>query len=195
MPRAVRYPTREENIVLSDELPGNAAEQATARAACASTRGKYAWLGVEHCIRFASKARGKIQSSRDIESVLFDLFGTSALMLREHFFVVVLGARNAVLGIAVVHVGGTTGVNTEVAMIFKHALLLPGAAAVIVGHNHPSGEAQPSPEDVLITKKLVEAGRILGIHVLDHVILAIGPGGQRTMFSFLDSGMMAAASR
>jgi DNA repair protein RadC len=67
------------------------------------------------------------------------------------------------------------------------AAILANAAALVVGHNHLSGDVQPSMEDRAITKRLVEAGKLLGIEVLDHII--IGTGG--VYFSFADENMLS----
>jgi DNA repair protein RadC len=68
--------------------------------------------------------------------------------------------------------------------------VLLGASAVIVVHNHPSGDPTPSAEDVALTGRLVDAGKILGIPVLDHVIVA----GERTM-SFAEKSMLRGSGR
>jgi len=68
---------------------------------------------------------------------------------------------------------------------FKPAIL-SNAASIICGHNHPSGDCQPSREDRALTQRLVEAGKLLGISVLDHVII----GGEGRYFSFADEGLL-----
>ena len=63
--------------------------------------------------------------------------------------------------------------------------ILSNAAAVVLGHNHPSGDPQPSHEDKALTKRLVDAGKLLGIEVLDHVVI-----GDSTYYSFTDEGIL-----
>lgn len=101
---------------------------------------------------------------------------------REHFVVCGLDAKHRVIGINVVSIGTLTLSIVHPREVFK-ALILMNAAAWLCGHNHPSGDVTPSQEDRVLTKRLREAGELLGITLLDHLIL----GGAR-QFSFADEG-------
>lgn len=90
---------------------------------------------------------------------------------REHFIVLLLNARHEVLGKETVSIGSLNASIVHPREVFKPALL-QSAASIVLVHNHPSGDAEPSEEDLSITKRLVEAGELLGIGVLDHVIVA-----------------------
>ena len=90
---------------------------------------------------------------------------------REHFLVLLLNARHEVLGKEVVSIGSLNASIVHPREVFRPALL-QAAASIVLVHNHPSGDPEPSEEDVGITKRLVEAGELLGIAVLDHVIVA-----------------------
>ncbi len=103
---------------------------------------------------------------------------------REHFLVVLLNARNAILGINLVSMGTLTASLVHPREVFKPAIIA-SAAAVVVAHNHPSGEAVPSSEDKEATRRLVKAGKILGIPLLDHVIVT-----DTAHFSFQSAGML-----
>ncbi|MDI6775582.1 MAG: JAB domain-containing protein [Verrucomicrobiota bacterium] len=104
---------------------------------------------------------------------------------REHFIALYLNARNNLLASPyVVSVGTLTASLVHPREVFGPALWA-GAAGVIVAHNHPSGEAHPSAEDGAATKRLAQAGRTLGVPLLDHVILA-GEG----YYSFRESGAL-----
>ena len=92
---------------------------------------------------------------------------------REVFIAVLLNARNEVIREITIAVGCLTGSLVHPRELFQPAVR-DSAAAVILVHNHPSGDPTPSPEDVQLTERLVEAGRILGIRVLDHVVVAQG---------------------
>jgi DNA repair protein RadC len=105
---------------------------------------------------------------------------------REHFVVMLLDRKNKVIGLHTVSVGSLTASVVHPRETFKVAILA-NAAAVIFGHNHPSGDPQPSGEDRALTKRLVEAGKLLGISVLDHIV--IGHGTSRH-FSFADEGLL-----
>lgn len=89
---------------------------------------------------------------------------------RECLGIMILDAKNNMIGMDIVSVGTLTTSLVHPREIFKSAILLNGAS-VIIFHNHPSGDTTPSEEDRLVTLKLVRAGRILGIPVLDHVIV------------------------
>jgi DNA repair protein RadC len=90
---------------------------------------------------------------------------------REHFVVLLLNARHEVLRQEVVSVGSLNASIVHPREVFRPAIQ-HGAASVVLCHNHPSGDAEPSEEDLSITKRLVECGELLGIGVLDHVIVA-----------------------
>lgn len=90
---------------------------------------------------------------------------------REHFVVLLLNARHECVAIDTVSIGSLNASIVHPREVFKPALL-GSAASVILLHNHPSGDPEPSEEDIAITKRLVEAGELLGIGVLDHVIVA-----------------------
>lgn len=90
---------------------------------------------------------------------------------REHFLVLLLNARHEVMGRETVSVGSLNASIVHPREVFRPAVVASAAATVLV-HNHPSGDPEPSEEDLSITKRLVEAGELLGISVLDHVIVA-----------------------
>jgi DNA repair protein RadC len=89
---------------------------------------------------------------------------------QEEMHVLLLSTKNHVLRDVCVYKGSTNGVPLRVAEIFRDAVR-DGAMAVILAHNHPSGDPTPSPEDVRVTREVVAAGQLLDIQVLDHVIV------------------------
>lgn len=89
---------------------------------------------------------------------------------REHFIVLLLNAKHRVIGVNTVSIGGLTSSMVHPREVFKPAIVA-SAAAVIVAHNHPSGDPEPSRDDILITEQLRAAGRLMGIEVLDHIII------------------------
>jgi DNA repair protein RadC len=99
---------------------------------------------------------------------------------REYIVLLLLDGKHRVNALNVVAVGSLTSALVHPREVFKPAILA-NAAAVIVGHNHPSGDTEPSREDRELTDRLVQAGRLLGITVLDHVIV-----GEERFFSFAD---------
>ena len=105
-------------------------------------------------------------------------------MRQEHFLVLYLNQSNHALKVECISNGGTTHVIADPKLIFKNALNL-NATAIILGHNHPSGNPRPSEDDRQLTKKLVAAGKLLDINVIDHVII-----GNERYYSFRDHGEM-----
>ena len=101
---------------------------------------------------------------------------------REQFLVCCLDAKNASIGVNVVSIGTLTLSLVHPREVFKPAILL-NACAIIAVHNHPSGDPTPSPEDRTLTTRLREAGDLLGIRLLDHLIL-----GDDRLYSFADQG-------
>lgn len=102
---------------------------------------------------------------------------------REIFLSVQLNTRNKVLGINVVSVGTLNASLIHPREVFKPAIL-QNAGAIILVHNHPSGTEDPSTEDIAMTNRLSEAGKLLDIEVLDHVIVG------NTFYSFLHKGLI-----
>lgn len=89
---------------------------------------------------------------------------------REVFFVMCLNTKNRVVAVHRCHVGGLNASLVVPREVFKSAIL-NNSASIIVSHQHPSGDVHPSREDIDVTKRLVECGKILGIEVLDHLIV------------------------
>lgn len=112
--------------------------------------------------------------------VLYELSGLE----QEHLFVILLDTRNRVLGKRVeVYRGSLNTSLIRVGEVFREAVKV-NAAGVIVVHNHPSGDPSPSPEDVAVTRTIIEAGKLLDIEVLDHLIV-----GQQKFVSLKERGL------
>ena len=97
-----------------------------------------------------------------------------ANLAQEQLRVLLLNTRNDVVGQRVIYQGDIQSITIRAAEVFRSAIL-EVVPCIIVCHNHPSGSAEPSPEDVSLTKKLMEAGELLGIKLLDHVVIG-NPG-------------------
>ena len=89
---------------------------------------------------------------------------------RENFVILLLDTKNHVIGINTVSIGSLSASIVTPREVFKTAILA-NAAAIILGHNHPSGETSPSREDIAVTERLVKAGKIMDIKVQDHIII------------------------
>jgi DNA repair protein RadC len=92
---------------------------------------------------------------------------------REYFLVVCLDTKNHPTSINVCHVGSLNASITHPREVMKTAVLT-NAASILIAHNHPSGDPTPSQEDISVTERLVQAGEIMGIEVLDHLIIGDG---------------------
>jgi len=127
----------------------------------------------------------KISNSEDSFNVLFPLFDTNTIEFKEEFFLLILNKANNFLGWFKLSSGGTSGTVVDVKIVFMLALLT-NASSVILCHNHPSGNLQPSEADIKLTNQIKEAGKLLGISVLDHLIIA----SNGTYFTFADEGLL-----
>lgn len=89
---------------------------------------------------------------------------------QEHFVMLALNTKNVLVGIHDIHVGSLNSSIVHPRDVFQRAIL-NNAASIILLHNHPSGNPEPSTEDIEVTKRLVDAGDLLGISILDHIIV------------------------
>ena len=102
---------------------------------------------------------------------------------KEHFIALHLDSKNRLLCLEIVSVGSLNASIVHPREVFK-SVLLSSAAALIVAHNHPSGNTQPSREDIELTTRLKAGSELLGIRLLDHIILGDRP------YSFADQGLL-----
>jgi DNA repair protein RadC len=112
-------------------------------------------------------ARPQITSPLDVANLLMLEMGS---LEQEHLRTLLLDTKNRVLASPTVYVGNVNSSIIRVSEIFRDAVR-ENATAIIVAHNHPSGDPTPSPEDVQVTRTIVEAGSLLGIDVLDHLVI------------------------
>ena len=124
-------------------------------------------------------AREKITCSRDAWEIFRSTMGDQPY---EEFWIILLNKANKVTGKCCISEGGISGTVVDPKKIFKIALD-QRASSILLGHNHPSGNIQPSEADQRITKKIRDAGNMLDIAVLDHIIL-----GEDKYYSFADEG-------
>lgn len=123
----------------------------------------------------------RVCSPEDAANIIRDFIGDSD---RERFVVLGLSTKNEPQVLQVVHTGSINASIVHPRDVMK-ALILANCAYCVIGYNHPSNDTTPSPEDIEVTKRLVEAGHILGIDVIDHLILA-----SNTFRSLKESGYM-----
>jgi DNA repair protein RadC len=138
-------------------------------------------LEVGRRVRRAGALERSIRSSDDVADLLGD---EMAALAQEQFRVVLLNTKLHVLTVETVFIGGLDAVTVHPREVFRRAVQA-GAAGIVAVHNHPSGDPTPSREDRLLTRRLQEAGDILGVPLWDHVVL--GRGGH---VSFRDMGFL-----
>ncbi len=132
--------------------------------------------------RFPFSDRIQASSPADVAPILIEYFRDKD---REEFIIVLLDTANTIIGLSQISVGGLAASIVEPRQVFK-VTILANAAAIICVHNHPSGNVEPSREDIRITRQLVEAGTLMGIPVHDHLIIA-----GSTYMSLAERGLMA----
>lgn len=111
--------------------------------------------------------RPQVRSPGDAANLLMMEMG---LLEQEHLRTVLLDTKNYVTRVANVYMGSLNSASVRVGEVFREAIRA-NAASIIVVHNHPSGDPTPSPEDVHVTELIVEAGQLLDIEVLDHLVI------------------------
>jgi DNA repair protein RadC len=110
-----------------------------------------------------------VRSPEDAANYLSDI----SFLDQEHFEAIFLNTKNMVIGRKTIFKGSLNASIVHPRELFREAVKL-SAASIVVGHNHPSGDSSPSREDIEVTKRLVEAGKLVGIDVLDHIIVGQG---------------------
>lgn len=115
-------------------------------------------------------SKAKIQNASDAAAILAPALRDEP---QEHFRVLLLNTRHEVLKLRSITIGGLDSSIIEPRDLFREAMSA-NSAAIIVAHNHPSGDPTPSREDIAVTRRLYECGRLLGIEVLDHIIIGDG---------------------
>jgi DNA repair protein RadC len=121
---------------------------------------------------------------KDPESVVKAIRASIKDKAKEHFKLILLNPRNKIIGISTISIGTLNASLVHPREVFKDAIT-HSAASVVLAHNHPSGDPEPSEDDIKITKKLVDSGKILGIEVLDHIII-----GKNNFCSFKERGLI-----
>lgn len=125
-----------------------------------------------------------IASSRDAMEIFREHFDADELDYRESFFALYLNQANKVLGIKKISESGISSTLVDVRIVLQAALLC-NASGIIVAHNHPSGNLNPSSSDIKMTTQIKEACKVMNMTLLDHVILT-----SDSHYSFADDGMI-----
>ena len=126
--------------------------------------------------------RKTIKTPEDAHRILEGYFGDLSC---EHFVAVLLNTKNLVIALTTVSIGSLNASIVSPRELFQRAIL-GNCASLILAHNHPSGDPTPSPEDIALTKRLVDAGKLLDIGILDHIIV-----GENCFVSLKERGVMS----
>ena len=125
-----------------------------------------------------------IQCSEDAMILLRPIFDEYTIQLREEFVIILLNSNKRCLGWSKISIGGSNATIVDPATIFQLALL-GNAQSVILAHNHPSGNLNPSTADIHLTRRVAKAGGYLSIKVDDHIIIT-----QDSYYSFREKGLV-----
>jgi DNA repair protein RadC len=133
-----------------------------------------------------SRERAAITGPADLGKHLRKLLDKEDLVSseKEHFWIIILNTRNRIKFVELVSLGTLHATLVHPREVFRRAIRA-GASSLILAHNHPSGDCSPSDDDTTLTRRLTEAGRIIGIEVIDHIII-----GGNTTLSFKEKGLL-----
>ena len=185
MPRKKKAKQTETLVANPEDSPSPNPE---GQALLAALRSNLSLLG-ELAMRYEVETQPE-RSGADLPTIntphdVYDLLGKEmAALAQEQLRVLLLDRRSRVLGQRTVYQGNAYSSIVRPAEVFR-AAVVESLPAVIVVHNHPSGAADPSPEDVAVTRDLAKAGKLLGIDLLDHIVI-----GGKSFVSLKERGLM-----
>lgn len=167
------------------ELPRRTVDELTALKGLGQAKAVTLLAAMELAVRLASRRRAAvpISSPADVAGLVMEEMRNYR---REHFRVVMLDVKNKVLGTEEISIGSLNTSLVHPREVFRPAVL-KSCAGIILVHNHPSGDPTPSGEDLEVTRRLCDAGKLMGIEVLDHVVI-----GDGKFFSFREKGLLPA---
>jgi DNA repair protein RadC len=139
---------------------------------------------VELSYKPTQEKRCKVIMAEDAYDILLPTFKDGTIDYKEYFKVLFLNQASEVVGYTTISEGGITETSVDVRIIMQGALLT-NATNIIIAHNHPSGNLQPSMIDKKITKEIAEACKIMRINLIDHIIMT-----SKSYFSFIGEGLL-----
>lgn len=125
-----------------------------------------------------------IKSSKDAAKVIYQIMPKSQINYREHFYALYLNMKNEVLGYHLISIGGINQTMVDIRILLQGALL-SNAISILIFHNHPSANTNPSKADIALTEKINKACEIIDIKLLDHIIIT-----EDSYYSFADNGQV-----
>ncbi|WP_195667812.1 JAB domain-containing protein [Bacteroides intestinalis] len=139
---------------------------------------------VELSYKSRTRSKNEILTASDAYQALLPTFKEGTIDYKEYFKVLFLNQANQLLGYTLISEGGLTTTDVDVRIILQ-AALLTNSVALILAHNHPSGNLRPSQEDKNLTQKIKDAAQLMRITVVDHIILT-----SEGYYSFANEGMI-----
>ena len=152
-----------------------------------------------HCSKFISTYRVtlikdhqlpfdtcRLNNSTQAQPLLKSLIETHGQSDREQFCVLMLNAKNEIIGLNIVSTGDVSSATVTPRELLKPAILT-SSSAIILGHNHPSGDVSPSQDDIAVTQRIIQASKIMGIIVHEHLIISMFDDAY---YSFADNGII-----
>lgn len=137
-----------------------------------------------YSLKVKASERPKISSSKDSYELMKQSWDKDTIELREQMKVILLNNAHRLLGVFKVSEGGVTSTVADPKLIFA-AAIKSNSSSIILCHNHPSGNIQPSNSDIKLTKRCKEIGELLELRLLDHLIIT-----SESYYSFADEGMI-----
>ena len=135
--------------------------------------------------RIKASERLKVKCSRDAYDIFIENWDPDSIEHTEEFKILLMNRSNSVLGIFPVSKGGLSGTVTDVRLIYQ-AAIKANASGIILAHNHPSSNINPSESDINITQKIKDAGILMDIQLLDHLIICT----DGDYYSFADNSLI-----
>ena len=132
--------------------------------------------------KIKASEREKILSAENAYKILLSVFDSETIQYKEFFKVILMNRANKVLGVCHISEGGLNETSADIRIIMQ-AAILGNASAMILSHNHPSGNKQPSNQDDLLTDRVKKAAKLFDIQLLDHIIVT-----DSGYYSYLDEG-------
>ena len=132
----------------------------------------------------SNKKKPKVNNSKESYQIILNCWDKNTIELQEEFKILLLNRANQVLGIYSMSKGGVSGTIVDIKLVFSVALKCNSSSMVLV-HNHPSGNLKPSESDLLLTKKIIKASKVLDLQIIDHLIIS-----KDNYYSFADDGLM-----
>jgi DNA repair protein RadC len=141
-------------------------------------------IQVSYLPKFKANERPKVSTAKQAYEVLINNWDMARIHMQEQMYMLLLNTAGRVIGISLISTGGKAGTLADPKIIFSIALKAQ-AASIIVAHNHPSENLTPSQADLHLTRRLVEAGKVLDLLVVDHLIVTANH-----FYSFDDEGLI-----